>query len=437
MKQQRGEESEQFAAINDCPFVKLDDLYRAYYECRKHKRRTSNAIAFELDFERNLIDLWREINSGEYQISRSIAFTVDYPVKREVFAADFRDRVVHHLIIDKINHLLEAEFIPDSYSCREGKGTLFGAKRVQQMLARCSSEGKEDCYILKLDIRSFFMSIYKPLLYQKLEDFLQAKYQGDDLAIILSLIRMTIFNNPDESCRIKGSLRDWDGLPHHKSLFWAERERGLPIGNLTSQIFANFYLNGLDKFVTQTLGIRYYGRYVDDFVLIHKDKSFLQEAHRKIAEFLDSELKLSLHPQKVYLQHYSKGVRFIGAVIKYDHIIIGRRTKGNLYNKIYGLLPIMAQSAGKTLEMLPCFNSSINSYLGLMRHYKTYHLRGHILRLLSSTFLAPALEKVADNSRLKVAKIFMPKEQTKHKLRRQRQYRRHYHQRKEKKYGSV
>lgn len=412
--------------------IELSCLFKAYYECRLHKRRTANSLIFEQDFENNLINLWQEINSNTYKIGRSIAFIVFYPVKREVFAADFRDRVVHHFIIDKINGLFEKEFIFDSYSCRANKGTLFGVKRVQEMLHLCSQNGTKDCYILKLDIRSFFMSINKPILYRRLENFLKLNYQEADLDIILRLIRQIIFNNPEDNCVIKGSIKDWNGLPYYKSLFWSNKDCGLPIGNLTSQIFANFYLNALDKFVTHDLGLRYYGRYVDDFVIIHEDKEFLKSAHRKIAEFLQNNLKLSLHPQKVYLQHYSKGVRFIGAFIKYDHIAIGKRTKGNLYNKIHQFLPRMAESKNKAIAELSALNSSINSYLGFMRHYQSYNLRKHVLAQLSSTFLEPVIDKVSDNSRLKINKLFMPKAQIKRTLRRQKQYRL-YNLRKERK----
>ena len=341
--------------------IELADLYKAYYECRIHKRRTVNALDFELNFENNIIKLWHDINSGTYKVNRSIAFVVSEPVKREIFAADFRDRVVHHLVIDKINPLFEADFITDSYSCRSGKGTLFGVKKVLEKIRQCSSFGTKDCYILKLDIRSFFMSINKTILYRRLDSFLCEKYTAPDRDLILRLIRQIIFNSPQDNCHIKGKISDWNGLPCYKSLFWSDDNHGLPIGNLTSQVFANFYLNALDKFITQDLGIKYYGRYVDDFVIIHEDKDFLTSAHQKIARFLSDELKLQLHPQKVYLQHYSKGVRFIGAFIKHDHIIIGKRTKANLYNKIHRLLPEMAQNRQASLSGLPHFNSSINS----------------------------------------------------------------------------
>ena len=144
--------------------VGLDELFAAYLECRRNKRRTTNALAFEVDFEQKLIELWKDVNNGTYMPGRSIAFIVTEPVQREVFAADFRDRIIHHLIIGKLNHLFEASFIQDSYSCRDGKGTQYGIGRVAGFIRECSRNYTKDCYILKMDIQSFFMSIDKGLL---------------------------------------------------------------------------------------------------------------------------------------------------------------------------------------------------------------------------------------------------------------------------------
>lgn len=404
--------------------IALEDVFAAYYECRKSKRRTTNALEFELDFEAELVRLWREINSNTYKIGRSIAFIIKYPLQREVFAANFRDRIVHHLVISKINGLFEQEFAADSYSCRAGKGTLCGVRRVSEMMKECSEGYKKDCYILKLDIRSFFMTINKPVLYNMLAEFLEQNYYCADKRIILRLVKQIVFYEPENHCAIKGKRSDWNGLPYYKSLFWSEKSCGLPIGNLTSQIFANFYLNKLDKYIKEDLGFEYYGRYVDDFVLMHEDKGVLTEARRKIERFLQEKLRLKLHPQKVYLQHYSKGVRFIGAVIKPNRIYIGRRTKNNLYRKIYDMLPKMARSIGDTLENLESFTASVNSYLGFMRHYNTYNLRSHVLSKLDESFLSVILERTPHAEKVSIDKAFRPIEQKKRQLRSQRQYRR-------------
>lgn len=403
--------------------IALEDVFEAYYACRKNKRKTVNALSFELDFEKELIRLWKEINSNTYKIGRSIAFIVQHPVQREVFAADFRDRIVHHLVVSKINSLFEKDFIEESYSCREGKGVLYGVKDICDKIRRCSAEYSKDCYILKLDIRSFFMSINKNILYQMLFDFLSEKYHAPDKHIILRLIKQIVFNNPEDNCRIKGKMADWNGLPVYKSLFWSCKHCGLPIGNLTSQIFANFYLNRLDKYIIEELGLKYYGRYVDDFVIIHEDKKVLLDAWHKIGNFLEKNLKLSLHPQKFYLQHYTKGVRFIGAVIKPNRIYIENRIKNNLYQKIYKQLPQMAKSVEHTLANLEYFVASVNSYIGYMRHYNTYNLRSKILTLIDNTFLGQISDVRPNADKLAVDKDFLPAKQKKRQICRQKRYR--------------
>ena len=130
--------------------IKLDELFEAYYNCRKNKRNTINALAFEIDYEKNLVQLYHDINDGIYEIGQSMAFIVNKPVKREIFAADFRDRIVHHWLIAKLNPIFEKEFINDSYACRVGKGTHFGIARVDGFIQSCSKNYTIDCYVLKL-----------------------------------------------------------------------------------------------------------------------------------------------------------------------------------------------------------------------------------------------------------------------------------------------
>ncbi|NVP17945.1 hypothetical protein HUU51_04475 [Candidatus Gracilibacteria bacterium] len=181
-------------------------------------------MQFELNYESNLIKLYNDIISGNYQVGKSIAFIVQNPVKREVFAGDFRDRIVHHLIVNKLNHIFERNFIYYSYSCREGKGTLFGIKRVQKFIRSASNNYKQDTYILKLDISGYFMNINKDLLYKKVEKIISNNYFLDDKDLILSLIYKIIYNNPTKNCIIKGQKTDWVGLPKSKSLFFARSD---------------------------------------------------------------------------------------------------------------------------------------------------------------------------------------------------------------------
>jgi hypothetical protein len=358
--------------------IDVEQLFEAYLSCRKTKRYTQNALKFEVDYEANLFQLKAEIENGSYSPGRSIAFIVNKPVKREIFAADFRDRVVHHWLINKLNPLFENLFIQDSYACRVGKGTHYGVKRADSFIKACSENYTKDCYILKLDIQGFFMHINRKLLYSMLEQFIHKNYNQTDKSLLLEITRKIIFNNPTQNCIIKGNKKDWDGLPKNKSLFHSPSDCGLPIGNLTSQVFANFYMHQFDAFVTKELGIKHYGRYVDDFVIVHPDKDYLKSLIPQLSNFLLSNLQLTLHPKKIYLQHYSKGVKFLGTVIKPNRIYIANRTKGNFYNAIEKQNKII-QDHKPTKEDKAAFLSSMNSYLGIMKHYKSYNLRKRMI----------------------------------------------------------
>ena len=355
-----------------------EELFHAYFDCRRNKRNTINALAFEKHFEHHLFQLKEEILNGSYQPGRSIAFIVNQPVKREIFAADFRDRVVHHWLINKLNPFFEKDFIFDSYACRTAKGTHFGIKRVNDFIRKCSNNYTTDCYILKLDIQGFFMHISKELLFDWLLRFIYEKYDGADKKLLIELCRKVIFNDPTLNSVIKGSKMDWQGLPDNKSLFHSPPGCGLPIGNLSSQVFANFYLNRFDHFIKKELGIRYYGRYVDDFVIVHPDKEYLKSMVPVLSKYLHCTLGLTLHPKKIYLQHYSKGIQFLGTIIKPNRIYIANRTKGNFYTAIQKQ-NLAIKTTRPDTEAKSNFLSSMNSYLGIMKHWRTYKLRKKML----------------------------------------------------------
>ena len=230
------------------------DLFGAYFDARRNKRHTINALSFEVDYETKLFGLYEDIKNGEYCINPSVCFISFSPVQREIFAADFRDRIVHHLIYNYISPLFERLFIGDSYSCRVGKGTSRGVERLGHFIRSCSHNYQKDCYVLKLDIMGYFMAIDHFVLYQKVERVIN-RFRYDvyfDVDLVLRLIRQVIFHDHVKNCRIKGKIKDWSGLPKSKSLFWAEKNKGLPIGNLTSQLFGNVYLNDFDHFVKRT-----------------------------------------------------------------------------------------------------------------------------------------------------------------------------------------
>lgn len=359
----------------------IEDLFQAYFDARKNKRNTSNAIAFEKNLETNLFELYEEIINYNYQPKPSICFMVNKPVKREIFAADFHDRVIHHFIYNYISPVFEKTFINDSYSCRKAKGTHYGIKRIDHFIRSCSENYTKDCYILKLDIRGYFMSINKKLLFNKVKNnlLMSRSKLTFDLPLILYLLKKTIFNDPVVNCRIKGCKSDWQGLPASKSLFKVPKTNGLPIGNLTSQLFGNVYLNDFDHFVKRDLGIKYYGRYVDDFIILHQNKNYLQYIITIIRDYLLSELMLLLHPNKIYLQHFSKGVSYLGAIIKPHRIYVSSRTKGNFYQAVQKQNQV-ARDHKPNKDEKDYFISSMNSYLGIMKHYKSYNIRKNLIK---------------------------------------------------------
>lgn len=367
----------------------LNDLFVAYYDARKNKRNTINQLRFEMNLEHNLLELHHHIVARTYVPKESIAFIVTKPVTREIFAADFSDRVVHHLIHNYVNPIFERIFIEDSYSCRKGKGTSYGIKRLEHHIKSCSRNYTRDCYILKLDIQSYFMSIDREILHEIIKKILYKHAERKDANgvmwkdkfdydTVLYLLDVVVSQDPTGNYKIKGDPTGWEGLPLGKSLFHCEANRGLPIGNLTSQLFSNIYLNEFDHYVKRTLGFKHYGRYVDDFYIVHEDKEVLRQAVKEISRYLLENLKLKIHPRKIFLQHYSKGVLFVGAYIRPYRSYVNHRIKKNFKHTMHHL-----KTHGGSRTKI---RDSINSYLGVMSHYRSFKLRKGVMKQHSWVF---------------------------------------------------
>jgi len=369
----------------------LHDIFVAYYDARKHKRGSVSQIDFEIDYERKLLALAKELADGTYKISPSICFISFKPLKREIFAADFRDRIVHHLIYNYINPFFENSFINDSYSCRVGKGTSYGIRRLDHFIRSCSSNYSKDTYVLKLDIKGYFMSINKHILYLKIRNKLSSHkiFSGRnsinrseiiDMTWLLLLIHQVIFHDPTKDCIIKGKKENWNDLPKSKSLFGAKPDTGLPIGNLTSQLFGNIYLDDFDHFVKYGLRCKYYGRYVDDIVIIYSDLNYLKLVIQNITNYLLCELFLEIHPKKIYLQNIKSGVSFLGAYIKPYRIYVRNRIKGNFYKKIQTFNMFLHDRPSNIIDKdVVKIVATTNSYLGMLKQYDTYKLRKKIV----------------------------------------------------------
>ena len=343
----------------------LLDLYRAYKDARKHKRNRNYQLKFEFNLEENLIDLRDELISGTYKPYSSNCFIIHDPKMREVFAAHFRDRIVHHLFYNYTYKVFEKTFIYDSYSCIKNRGTHFGIERLKHHIFSVSKGYTKPCYVLKIDIKGYFMNINRKILLELSRKILLKNKTQYDYEFVDYLLEMIINSNPMDNCNVLGELSDWNNLPKDKSLFYAKENCGLPIGNLSSQLFSNVYMNVFDQYVKIKLKCRHYGRYVDDAYIVSDDREYLNNLISEITSFLEEELGLKVHPYKTRIFDAYHGVEFLGAYIKPFRTYISSSTLKRIKKK---LVDINVQDK-KYLQ------SSINSFLGVFSHYESYCLR--------------------------------------------------------------
>jgi RNA-directed DNA polymerase len=322
------------------------DLVAAYFDCRQNKRNKKSALAFELNLERNLGRLYDQLQDGTYTPGPSICFIITRPKPREVWAADFRDRIAHHLLYNKIAPRFHASFIADSCACIPGRGTLYGAVRLEAKVRSITQNWKQAAFYLKADIQNFFVSIDKRILF----DLVAAKVPEPWWR---NLAAQILFHDPRVDVVIQSSPGKMALIPPHKSLFNQSEYRGLPIGNLSSQFFANILMNELDQFIKHQVVAKHYIRYVDDFILLHESPQWLNAAKAQIESFLP-QLALQLNPKKTILQPVDRGIDFVGQVIKPWRRTVRRRT---FNDSLYQVQQIPD----------PDLFESINSYFGLMR----------------------------------------------------------------------
>jgi RNA-directed DNA polymerase len=328
-------------------------LVAAYFDCRRTKRNTASALAFEHDLERNLFDLYAELRSGTYRPGRSICFVVTRPKPREVWAAEFRDRIVHHLLYNHIGPRFERAFIADSCACIRGRGTLYAAQRLEAKIRSVTQNWSRPAHYLKLDIANFFVSIDKRVLWAQLAAHIPEPWWRD-------LAHLVLMHDPRQDAMVQSTPQLMALVPPHKSLLNQPAHLGLPIGNLSSQFFANVYMDVLDQHVKHTLRARHYIRYVDDFVLLHADPAQLNAWHDDIAAFLPRELGIRLNEAKTILQPIERGVDFVGQVLKPWHRTTRRRTLHSALHRLQDL------DVGEVYE-------SGNSYFGLLRQATHSH----------------------------------------------------------------
>ena len=392
----------------------LYDLYVAFEDAARHKHKMSYVVKFERELAENLNALCDDLLTHRYKALPSKCFVVKYPKLREVFAAMFRDRVVHHLYFRYTHQLFERTFIADSYSCIKGRGTLYGVNRLRQHIRQASLNWQERAYAMSLDIRGYFMHISREKLLRIATGSLRKMAthrvgladevpipsgvlltptttweEIRDIDFLLWLTEQIVMLDPMKNCIIVGDESDWDGIDHAKCMRFVEKGLALPIGNLTSQLYSNVYLNVFDQYVKRDIICRHYGRYVDDSTMIDPDKGWLLAQVPKVREFMADELGLELHMGKLHIQEIHRGVEFLGTFVKPYRDYVSNKT----LERIKGRLQQTDLRNGEAA------NRTICSYLGILSHTASYNLRREIF---DTSDIAQIVEFDADMTKSKL-----------------------------------
>lgn len=363
------------------------DLYAAFICAKRHKAKKPYVQHFERNLKENIESLCDDLWTRRYKPEPSTCFVIQRPKKREVFAAQFRDRIVHHLYYNYTHELFEHTFIQDTYSCIPGRGTHYGIERMEQHIRHESHNWQRPCYALKIDIRGYFMHINRLRLLDIATASLtkMADHQANggmtwrdviDMDFILWLTHEIVLLDPTDGCRHVGSPSEWDDVDASKLMDNAPADCGMPIGNLTSQLFSNVYMNPFDQMVKRVLYFMHYGRYVDDSATISSDRQRLTDAIPVMRDFLKDELCLDLHMGKTQIIDVRYGVEFLGAFIKPYRTYICNRSLSRIRQEAADVRHMGRGQAFRT----------VNSLLGVMSHYSSYNLRrkifmqDHILR---------------------------------------------------------
>ena len=383
------------------PVAALDDgringWMDAYFNCIGNKMSSEQCTLYRLH-EEDLVELMHECEERRYVPSTSVCFCVSSPKVREIFAANFRDRIVQHWICLRIEPLLEKRFMEQgdvSWNCRKGHGTQKAVLALRRDILDVSENYTKEAWVGRFDIQSFFMGIDIRILERLAIGFVRKYYKGDDLELLVYLLTVTIRHRPQDNCVRRGDMELWDRLPRHKSLFNVERYRGMPIGNITSQLLANFYLSFLDGYMVglcKAIGARY-ERFVDDFAVVCRRKGDVLMLRDRADAFQRERLNLRMHKDKVYIQDVAKGVYFVGAVIKMDRVYTANRTVGGFYATMHALGRFLRKLERRNVfslddaYILEHYLASLNSYMGFMVGRNTYAIRRRAVRLCEPFF---------------------------------------------------
>lgn len=336
-------------------FTKLcsyENLELAFKKARKKKTFKPYVLEFEDDLKQNLLMLRSELLLHSYHPQPLKTFILRDPKTRKISVSSFRDRIVHHALVQILEPLFEKSFIYDSYANRFGKGTLAALNRFDYFKRKVSRNNTKHCFVLKVDIKHYFETV--------------------NHNILLKLIRRKI-NNAKVIRLIKQILKNHAGK---------EANKGMPLGNYTSQFFANVYLHELDWFVKHQLTARHYLRYVDDFVILHNSKKLLYEYREKINYFLGLRLELELHPEKSKIVLLSEGVSLLGFRVFYHHKLLLKKNLRQFRTK-YSLLCRQYLTGEVSYDEIYNF---LEGWVAHVQYVNSYSLRTNILASFEKSF---------------------------------------------------
>jgi len=312
--------------------ISMDNLLEAWREFLAGKRARQDVQRFELNLMSNIISLHNDLVAKRYQHSPYQAFNISDPKPRNIHKASVRDRLLHHALYRVLYPFFDRTFIADSYSCRVGKGTHKAINRFRAFAYKVSRNNTKTAWVLKCDIKKFFASIDQAVLMEILSEYI-----------------------PDQDIKwLLGQII--------RSFHSTQPGRGLPLGNLTSQLFVNVYMNEFDQYVKHKLKAKHYIRYADDFVFMSDSKSWLESLIPLMSDFLAVRLRLTLHPHKLFLKTLASGVDFLGWVHFSDHRVLRTTARRRLESRVAEHLT----------------NETIQSYLGLLKHGNTEKIKARV-----------------------------------------------------------
>lgn len=333
------------------------NLELAFKRARKGKTQKDYIIEFEKDLKENLLELQSELLFHTYQPKPLKTFILRDPKTRKICVSDFRDRVIHHALCNIIEPIFERTFIYDSHANRKGKGTLKAIKRFDFFKRKVSKNNIKTCFILKADVKHYFQEVNHEILLKIIKKKIKDKK-------VLWLIQTLLTNHPREREREN------------------EKPKGMPLGNLTSQFFANVYLDKLDQFVKHKLRVKYYIRYVDDFVILHKSKKKLREYKTEIEGFLQKTLALQLHPDKSRILPLHQGTEFLGLKIFPYHKLL-KKKNWRKFRKRFQLLCLRYDTGLVDYDKIYDF---LEGWCAYAKRANTYRLRKLILHSAEEKF---------------------------------------------------